>query len=153
MSARRDNNNNVHRRIAEGTRNAVLDVCGPTIEFLTSPDDEHDEFRVMRGVIPPGAVIPLHSHDDPEDFYIVAGARQFLVQGPEGPGKFFQEAARPLTRPPWPPTPDEIGRVSAIAAKYGSWLGSLEDNAVVGIGMPKVRRRVDLSGQVREHRG
>jgi quercetin dioxygenase-like cupin family protein len=175
MSAQRDNNN-VHRRIAEGTRNAVLDVFGPTVEFLTSPDEAQGEFCVMRGVIPPGAVIPLHSHDDPEDFYIVAGAQQVLVRGPEGPewsdahtgdyvhvpggtphahrnvlgepavdlitttarlGKFFQEAGRPVTGSPQPPTPDEIGRFIAVAGKYGYWLGSPEDNAAVGIEMPK----------------
>jgi hypothetical protein len=51
-------------------------------------------------------------------------------------GKFFQEAGRPITGSPRPPAPDEIARFAAIAAKYGYWLGSPEENAAVGIEMP-----------------
>jgi hypothetical protein len=60
------------------------DVFGPTVEFLTSPDDPDATFCVMRGVVPPGVVVPLHSHDDPEDFFIVAGAPQVLNLGDQG---------------------------------------------------------------------
>ena len=38
----------------------------------------------MRGVIPPGAVVPIHSHDDAEAFYILAGTEQVLTQGTDG---------------------------------------------------------------------
>jgi mannose-6-phosphate isomerase-like protein (cupin superfamily) len=68
------NHRNVRHHIAEGTPNPALDVFGPTVEFLTSPADAHDDFCVMRGVIPPGVAIPLHSHDDTEEFFIVAVA-------------------------------------------------------------------------------
>jgi quercetin dioxygenase-like cupin family protein len=175
MSSQRYDSN-VHHRIAEGTCNVALELFGPTVEFLTSPDDAHDDFCVMRGVVPPGAVIPLHSHDDTETFFIVAGAQQVLVQGAQGPewsdahagdyvhvkggtphahrnvshgpaidlivttarlGKFFQEAGRLITGSPQPPTPEEVARFAAIAAKYGYWLGTLEENAAVGIEMPK----------------
>jgi uncharacterized RmlC-like cupin family protein len=40
----------------------------------------------MRGVVPPGVTVPLHSHDDAEDFYIVAGTQQALTQGAQGLG-------------------------------------------------------------------
>ena len=75
---------NVHRHIAEGTDRPVLDVLGPTIEFLTSPDEADDGLSVMRGVIPPGVVVPIHSHDDAEAFYILAGTQQVLTQGTDG---------------------------------------------------------------------
>jgi quercetin dioxygenase-like cupin family protein len=70
--------------IADGTPHQVWDVFGPTVEFLTSPDDPDATFCVMRGVVPPGVVVPLHSHDDPEDFFIVAGTQQVLTQDDQG---------------------------------------------------------------------
>ncbi|WP_232007256.1 cupin domain-containing protein [Mycobacterium intermedium] len=52
-----------------------LDVFGATVEFLSHTD----EFCVMRGVVPPGAVVPLHRHADAEDFLILSGQQQVLV--------------------------------------------------------------------------
>jgi quercetin dioxygenase-like cupin family protein len=75
---------NVHRHLAEGTSTPTLDVLGPTIEFLTVPDETAGGVAVMRGVIPPGVVVPLHSHDDAEAFFIVAGAQQVLTEGADG---------------------------------------------------------------------
>jgi quercetin dioxygenase-like cupin family protein len=49
---------------------------------MTPPDE--DQFCVMRAVIPPGVVVPLHSHGDFEDFYILAGGHQVLVEGRGG---------------------------------------------------------------------
>jgi quercetin dioxygenase-like cupin family protein len=47
-----------------------LDVQGVAIEFLTPPGEEP---CVMRGSMPPGAVVPLHTHADPETFVILSG--------------------------------------------------------------------------------
>jgi quercetin dioxygenase-like cupin family protein len=63
-------------RIAEGTPAQALDVFGPTVEFLRWPDDADADFCVMRCVVPPGVTVPLHSHDDAEDFYIVDGTNE-----------------------------------------------------------------------------
>jgi quercetin dioxygenase-like cupin family protein len=60
------------------------DLFGPTVEFLTSPDDAHGDFCVLRGVVPPGAVIPLNSPDDTETFFVVAGTQQVLLPGADG---------------------------------------------------------------------
>jgi quercetin dioxygenase-like cupin family protein len=76
-------NSNVHRQIAQGTSSVTLDVFGSTVEFLISPEDTHDDLSVMRGMIPPGVAVPLHSHDDTEDFLILAGTQQVLTQGPQ----------------------------------------------------------------------
>ena len=59
-------------------------MFGPTIEFLTDPDDADATFCVMRGVVPPGVMVPLHSHDDAEDFFIVAGRQQVLTPSSRG---------------------------------------------------------------------
>jgi quercetin dioxygenase-like cupin family protein len=61
----------------------TLDVLGPTIAFLTPPQD--GEPCVMRGTIPPGGVVPLHSHADPETFLAVAGELEGLALSPDGP--------------------------------------------------------------------
>ena len=66
--------------ISQGSGTDVFDVLGPTLEFLTS----NDEYCVMRGVIPPGVTVPLHSHDDAEDFFIVSGTQQVLIETDDG---------------------------------------------------------------------
>ena len=38
----------------------------------------------MRGVVAPGVVVPLHSHDDAEDFFILAGTQQVLTKSDQG---------------------------------------------------------------------
>ncbi|MCL2396154.1 MAG: cupin domain-containing protein [Acidimicrobiaceae bacterium] len=72
------------RGVGQATNQPVLDVLGPTVEILTPLSDGSDGLCVMRGVVPPGVTVPLHSHDDPEDFYIVAGSQQILLQGENG---------------------------------------------------------------------
>ncbi|WP_232000603.1 cupin domain-containing protein [Mycobacterium kyorinense] len=60
----------------------MLDVFGPIVEFVTPESDEH--ICVMRAVVPPGVTVPLHSHGDFEDFFILAGGHQVLVEGGGG---------------------------------------------------------------------
>lgn len=56
-----------------------FDVMGPQIEFLVLSDDSNVPC-VMRGTIPPGGIIPLHSHADPETFLALSGEIEGLVQ-------------------------------------------------------------------------
>ena len=51
------------------TTGRLVEFFGPTVEFWTSPDDEHNDFCVLKGTIPPGGAVPLHSHADTEDFF------------------------------------------------------------------------------------
>jgi quercetin dioxygenase-like cupin family protein len=62
----------------------TVDVLGPTIQFLTSPDEGKDAPCVMRGTIPPDGVVPLHSHADPETFLAISGEFEGLVSAAEG---------------------------------------------------------------------
>jgi quercetin dioxygenase-like cupin family protein len=55
-----------------------IDLFGPRIEFLTPPDGA--SLSVMKGVVPAGAVVPLHSHADVEAFYLTAGQLQMFFQ-------------------------------------------------------------------------
>ena len=70
--------------IAEMTYGPVLEVFGTTVEILSRPSEEDSALCVMRGVVPAGHVVPLHSHDDAEDFFILAGTQQVLIQGADG---------------------------------------------------------------------
>jgi hypothetical protein len=51
----------------------TLDLLGPTVQFLTPREDAEDAPCVMRGTIPAGGVVPLHSHADPETLLAVSG--------------------------------------------------------------------------------
>jgi len=58
----------------------VLDVFGPTVEFLISPLAPEAAYCIMRGTIPPGVSVPLHSHPDDESFYLLSGVVRALRQ-------------------------------------------------------------------------
>jgi quercetin dioxygenase-like cupin family protein len=75
---------NVISRIAEPTPEHTFDVFGPVVGFLRSPADTDADMCVMWGVIPPGVTVPLHSHDDAEDFFIISGTQQVLTRGTHG---------------------------------------------------------------------
>jgi quercetin dioxygenase-like cupin family protein len=163
--------NGVLRRVAPGTHQA-LDVLGPTVEFLTLPDEARSDFCVMRGVIPPGVAVPLHAHPDTETFFVLSGEVLALKHGPHSYesvvvkagdfilvppwarhgwrnvgsapvvalltttarlGRWFLEVGRPATGGPQPVTPDDLARFAAIAATYGHWLASPQENAAAGI--------------------
>jgi len=72
---------NVIRRVGQGRHKKVIDIFGPTVEFLTSPEDARGDFCVMRGVIPPGVSVPLHSHDETESFFVISGTKQVPPTG------------------------------------------------------------------------
>jgi quercetin dioxygenase-like cupin family protein len=78
--------------VVEGTSRIALDVLGPTVEFLTSPAAAHGDFCVMRGVIPPGVAVPLHSHDATEVFFVLSGTKQVLTLG-SGPAEWVDVRA------------------------------------------------------------
>jgi quercetin dioxygenase-like cupin family protein len=140
------------------------------MEFLVEPSDA--EFCSLRGTIPPGAVIPMHSHADMEDFVVMKGQINGLQIGPKGHkwvvckagdfmhvpsnvphawhnntqepaellvfttpklGRFFKEVGRPVTNPPAPVSPEDIGHFMAVCAQYGYWNATPEENAAVGI--------------------
>jgi quercetin dioxygenase-like cupin family protein len=61
----------------------TLDVLGPAVQLLTPPGGD-DEPCLIRGTIPPGVVVPLHSHPDVETFVAVSGAVEGLVDADRG---------------------------------------------------------------------
>jgi quercetin dioxygenase-like cupin family protein len=77
--------------VNEGTY-GVLDVFGPTLEFLILPEEADGSCCVMTGTIPPGVSVPLHSHPDIESFCLVSGGVQVASQRE---GKFEWLDVRP----------------------------------------------------------
>jgi quercetin dioxygenase-like cupin family protein len=69
--------------LVDPRRLETIEILGPTVQYLTSPDAGDGEPCVMRGTIPPGVAVPLHSHADPETFLLVSGE----VEGLELSGK------------------------------------------------------------------
>jgi quercetin dioxygenase-like cupin family protein len=62
----------------------TLHVPGARVELLT-PLQAADELPcLMRGTIPGGGVVPLHSHPDTETFVGVAGELEGLTRYPDG---------------------------------------------------------------------
>jgi quercetin dioxygenase-like cupin family protein len=58
----------------------VLDVLGRTVQFLTRAEDGESKPCILRGVIPPGVIVPLHSHTDPETYFPVSGEADALAE-------------------------------------------------------------------------
>lgn len=164
----------LHGIVEETDDRALILPDGATMEFLTSPDDDYD-FCVMKGTIPAGGFVPLHSHPDTETFFVLSGTLEALTETESGlgwkevrPGDYlhvegdarhawrnagegagialvvttrrlgglFLEMGTPLTGAPEPPTADDLARLAALAAAYGHWLASPQENAAVGIELP-----------------
>jgi quercetin dioxygenase-like cupin family protein len=61
-------------------------VVGTLLQFVSTPEQSHSKIAVMRGGIPAGAVIQLHSHADPEIFFILSGSMEVFQDNGESQG-------------------------------------------------------------------
>lgn len=154
-----------------------FNVFGVLLNFLVTPAETGHEVSLFKGILPPGVVIPLHSHAEPEVFYVLEGSLEVYREGgqPQGgwsatqpggvvaiPGNvkhalrntsstpttvllvtqdelynFFRSIAKPFEtgQMPAPPSPEDMQRLVAAAAKYHYWMGSPEENAMIGISL------------------
>lgn len=71
-----------HRIDLERAR--IFHVLGPTVQYLTEPEEDDASPCVMRGTIPGGVVVPMHSHADPETFISVSGEVEGLSVSERG---------------------------------------------------------------------
>lgn len=156
----------------------ALDMGGATIELLTGAHKDDDTPAVMRGSIPSGGSVPLHSHPEPETFILLSGELDGLVQTAAGStwsrigrgevfhvpsgarhafrnqqqepaisivvstgrmARFFCEIGTPIASaapPPDPPSEVTIRHFLEVAARYGHWNATPEENAEVGLSSP-----------------
>lgn len=151
-------------------------VLGILLQFVSTPDENGAHLSVMRGGIPPRAVIPLHNHKDAEIFYVIEGTMEVyqddgtssgwqtaktgevvtiaggVKHAIRNPGStmvvavlvtepqlyhFFRELAEPLDpdAPPSRPKPEVMQRLLEVATRYRYWIGSLSENAAIGINL------------------
>jgi quercetin dioxygenase-like cupin family protein len=67
---------------SKGAEQQTFIVPGVLLQFLSTPEQINDQISVMRGTVPSGIVIPLHSHTDPEIFYVLNGSLEvFQAEG------------------------------------------------------------------------
>lgn len=62
----------------------AIDLMGPTIQLLGQPEELDGGICVMLGTIPPDAIVPLHSHADPETFLMIAGELEGFADAENG---------------------------------------------------------------------
>jgi quercetin dioxygenase-like cupin family protein len=61
-----------------------FDVFGVRLQFLVIPEQTGGQISLYRGTISPGVVVPLHSHPEPEIFYVLAGDLEvYATSGPQ----------------------------------------------------------------------
>lgn len=53
-------------------------LFGALHQFLVSPNETSEAFAMIRMIVPPGGTIRLHSHADPEVFYMLEGELEFV---------------------------------------------------------------------------
>ena len=51
-----------------------FNVFGVLLNFLVTPAETAHEVSLFKGILPPGVVIRLHSHAEPEVFYVLEGS-------------------------------------------------------------------------------
>ena len=79
MNTTSETNTGTSRRAEQQT----FIVLGVLLQFLSTPEQISDQISVMHGTVPSGVVIPLHSHADPEIFYVLDGSLEvFQAEGP-----------------------------------------------------------------------
>ena len=59
-------------------------MLGPTVEFLVLPSESSAGYCIMKGTVPPGVSVPLHSHPDDESFFLLSGRLETLDQRKDG---------------------------------------------------------------------
>jgi quercetin dioxygenase-like cupin family protein len=82
--------------VVERDREA-LEVFGPSVQFLVAPQPSDEAPCVMKGTIPPGVSVPMHSHPGIEAFFVLSGdVEVFSDEGGKahwiaaGPGDFIE---------------------------------------------------------------
>ena len=67
---------------SRGAKQQTFIVLGVLLQFLSTPKQINDQICVMRGTVLSGGQIPLHSHADPEIFYVLNGSIEvFQAEG------------------------------------------------------------------------
>ncbi|AEU38042.1 cupin domain-containing protein [Granulicella mallensis] len=66
------------------SREQIYQVLGVLQQFLVRPQEGANKIALIRGELPEGCEIPLHSHRDVEIFFIISGQVSIYVEGLNG---------------------------------------------------------------------
>jgi quercetin dioxygenase-like cupin family protein len=74
----------------------TLEVFGPTVQFLIAPQSSDEAPCIIKGIIPPGGFVPIHSHPGIEAFFVISGQVEVFTDAgakphwiAAGPGDFI----------------------------------------------------------------
>src|ERR1700688_4419103 len=63
-----------------------FNTFGVLLNFLVTPAETGHEVSLFKGILPAGVVIPLHSHAEPELFYVLGGSLEMYRESGETQG-------------------------------------------------------------------
>lgn len=92
MSAKRNENSLTKTQPTYAADRQVFNAAGVLLQFLASPGEVGDAICLIRGTMPPGVVVPLHSHEDLELLYVLEGTLE-VYRSNEGPAGWTEAAA------------------------------------------------------------
>jgi quercetin dioxygenase-like cupin family protein len=64
----------------------TVDILGSKVQFIPLATEVRERFCLLRGTMPGGAAVPLHSHDSFETFTVISGAFEAFVAEGDHPG-------------------------------------------------------------------
>ena len=73
-------------RIVRTAVEPMYSVVGTLLQFVSTPEQNGADVSVMRGGVPAGAVVPLHSHADAEIFYVTEGSMEVFQDDGQSSG-------------------------------------------------------------------
>ena len=65
-------------RLVTSSSEPWFNVFGPVQQYLVAPSDVSGAFALIRAIVPPSVAIPLHSHVDPEVFFVLEVAMEVI---------------------------------------------------------------------------
>lgn len=63
-----------------------FDIIGGAVTFLAPPNTIGADHAILGGFLPAGVIVPLHSHDDPESFFILEGGMELYHEEGDSAG-------------------------------------------------------------------
>ena len=64
----------------------TFNMFGVLLTFLVTPNETGHQVSLFKGALPPRVVIPLHSHAEPEVFYVLEGSLEVYRESGQSQG-------------------------------------------------------------------
>jgi quercetin dioxygenase-like cupin family protein len=65
----------------------TFNLFGVLLNFLVTPNETGHQVSLFKGTLPPKVVIPLHSHAEPEVFYVLEGSLEVYRESGQSQGR------------------------------------------------------------------